>query len=56
VLRTQSYEIRLKKRQRAEEAARKAPVKVLVVMIFFIMPALMMTLLVPAILRASKLI
>jgi tight adherence protein C len=56
VLRTQSTEIRLKKRQRAEEAAQKAPVKVLVVMIFFIMPALMMTLLVPAILRASKLI
>lgn len=56
VLRTQSTEIRLKKRQRAEEAAQKALIKVLVVMIFFIMPALMMTLLVPAILRAAQLI
>ncbi|MCZ6706319.1 MAG: type II secretion system F family protein [Chloroflexi bacterium] len=48
VLRTQSREIRLKKRQRAEESARKAPVKVLLVMILFIMPALMITLLGPA--------
>lgn len=56
VLRTQSHEIRLKKRQRAEEAARKAPVKVLVVMIFFVMPALMLTLLGPALIRAGQLV
>lgn len=56
VLRTQSHEIRLKKRQRAEESARKAPVKVLVVMIFFVMPALMLTLLGPALIRAGQLI
>lgn len=54
VLRTQSREIRLKKRQRAEESARKAPVKVLVVMIFFIMPALMITLLGPALYDARN--
>lgn len=54
VLRTQANEIRLKKRQRAEESARKAPIKVLVVMILFIMPALILMLLGPAAIRASQ--
>lgn len=48
VLRTQANEIRLKKRQRAEAAAKKAPVKVLLLMLFFVMPALMLVLLGPS--------
>ena len=51
VLRTQSEEIRVQKRQRAELAAAKAPVKVLMLMLFFVMPSLLIVLLGPAFMR-----
>ncbi len=48
VLRIQSDQMRLKRRQRAEEEARKAPIKMLIPMALLILPALVITLLAPA--------
>jgi tight adherence protein C len=49
VLRIQSEAMRLKRKQRAEEAAHKAPIKMLFPMIFLIFPAIYVVILGPAI-------
>jgi tight adherence protein C len=51
VLRVQSQEVREKRKQRAEEQAMKAPVKMLFPLILFIFPSLFIVLLGPAIIQ-----
>jgi tight adherence protein C len=51
VLRIQSDQMRVKRRQRAEEEAHKAPVKMLIPMALLIFPSLMITLMTPAAIR-----
>jgi len=51
ILRIQSDQMRIKRRQRAEEEARKAPIKMVFPMGLFIFPALMIVLLTPAAFR-----
>jgi tight adherence protein C len=51
VLRIQSEQMRMKRRQRAEEEAHKAPIKMLIPMGLLIFPSLMIVLLAPAALK-----
>lgn len=50
ILRLQSEQMRIKRRQRAEEMAHKAPIKMLIPMVFLIFPAIYIILLGPALL------
>jgi len=51
VLRIQSDQMRIKRKQRAEEEAEKAPVKMILPMGIFIFPSILIVLLTPALMR-----
>jgi tight adherence protein C len=54
VLRTQADEMRIKRRQRAEEAAQKIPTKIVVPLMIFVLPVLYLTVMGPAVLNMMK--
>src|SRR6266498_4078552 len=54
VLRIQSDQMRIKRRQRAEEQAHKAPVKMILPMAFLTFPSIMIILLTPAAIQIAK--
>jgi tight adherence protein C len=54
VLRSQSRELRQKRRQRAEELAQKIPVKLLFPMIFLVLPSMFIVLLGPGVIEIYR--
>jgi tight adherence protein C len=54
VLRVQSDAMRVKRRQRAEENAQRAPIKMLLPMVFLIFPTIVLILLGPAVLQIMR--
>ena len=56
VLRVQSDQLRLKRRQRAEETAQKAPIKMMFPLVMFIFPTIFIVLMGPAILQALAIV
>jgi tight adherence protein C len=51
VLNTQSVQMRVRRRQHAEEEARKAPLKMMIPLVLFVFPALFAVVLGPAVPR-----
>jgi tight adherence protein C len=54
VLRIQAEQMRIRRRQRAEEEANKAPIKMVIPMVFLIFPAIFIVLLTPAAIQIMK--
>ena len=54
VLRVQSDQLRVRRRQRAERAAHEAPIKMIFPLVLFIFPAFMLVILGPAVIRISQ--
>ena len=56
VLQTQAEQMRIKRRQQAEERAQQAAIKIVVVLVFFVFPTLFLVLLGPALPRIMRML